>query len=46
MTGFIAIFLGGIALAGAATFSVVQATSGGPGGHAPPTQSITYDAGK
>ena len=44
--GLVATILGGLALAGAATFSVVQVASGGPSGHASPTQAVTYGAGK
>jgi hypothetical protein len=44
--GVLATILAGVALAGAATFSIVQVATGGPEGSAPPTQSVTYDAGK
>jgi hypothetical protein len=44
--GILATVLAGFALAGAATFSIVQVADAGPEGHASPTQSVTYDAGK
>ena len=44
--GVIATVLAGIALAGAATFSLVQASTEKPGGTQAPSAGITYDAGK
>jgi hypothetical protein len=39
--------LAGVALAGAATFSVVQTAADGPSGHAPSSSTtITYDSGQ
>ena len=45
--GTIITVVAGIALAGAATFSVVQTASGGPSGNAPSSSStVTYDSGQ
>lgn len=44
--GILATFLAGVALAGATTFSVVQAASSSPSGVAPVTQTVAYDDGK
>lgn len=46
MFGIIATVFAGVALAGAATLSIVQVGTGGPTGKAPVTQTVTYDAGK
>jgi hypothetical protein len=47
MFGILATVFAGVALAGAATLSVVHSASGGPGSSgAPTTQTITYDEGK
>jgi len=44
--GVIVTTLAGIALAGAATFGLVQASSSTPGGTQAPSAGVTYDAGK
>jgi hypothetical protein len=46
MMAILATVLAGTALAGVAAFSVIQVADAGPGDGAPPTQSVTYDAGK